>query len=812
MGDILQDLRYALRTLWRAPGFTLVAGLTLALGIGANTAIFSIASALLLRPLPVESPEQLVRLHAAVRNAETSAVEYTTWSYPEYADHAAQTEVFAGLAAQHHWGVRLGADEPERVSGRAVTGNFFQVLGVAPLLGRTLLPEDDRADEAVRAAVISRSMWQQRFGGDPDVVGRTITLNGEPFTVVGVVGAEAVFRAIGDPELWIPVHTRAAMEPGMNPIDTRNVSFIPLVVGRLRPDVTIEQAQTAADLVTHRVAAADADASPHRHIALRPAGTLHGLAFGIERAATLRFAAMLLLGVVAVVLLIACTNVANLSLARAIARLQELGVRQALGAGRSRLVRQLLTESVLLAVLGAAAGLAVAHGALVLALRVPEVAELSPGIDLSVLGFTGVIALGASLVFGLMPALLGARHSLATTLRSGGRALTPRLGLQRALIAGQIGLALLLVIASGLVLRTLKNLMDVDLGFRTERLLVADVALPPAAATSPDAMHAAAQQLLDEVRALPGVRDVGLSSLVPLGRGSMTYTLEVPGYEPPPGENAMANITTVDDGYFRALGTPLVRGEGFEGRPAGELRGVLINEAMARRFWSGRDAVGQRFVVAGDTAQVIGVVADIRHESVSDEAVPMLFFRFPRMSWGFFNLHIRTETEPAALYAPVRQLIQANAPGRPAPNIRTMEELVGVSLLEARVTASFFTLFGALALLLAAVGLYGVMAYSVAQRTREIGIRIALGADLASVVRQVLRESATLVALGTAGGLVAAYLLTGLIRGVLYEIEPADPMTYGLAALLLLGVAVAAAYLPARRAARVDPMVALRAE
>jgi predicted permease len=537
-----------------------------------------------------------------------------------------------------------------------------------------------------------------------------------------------------------------------------------------------------------------------------------GLTLPQEAQSALSRAAALLMGVVALVLLVACANVANLLLARAAGRRREVAIRVSLGAGRGHITRQLLTESVLLALLGAAGGLLLAFGGLALATRIPEVARLSPTLDLRVLAFTAAVALLAGFAFGMAPARGAVARDLVSALRDGGsQGGTGRGLLQRALVVGQVSVTLVLVVAMGLVLRSLGNLTRVDPGFDAERLVTAPVAF-----TGGEAMHAPAparvQAVLDRVRAIPGVEAASFGTTAPLSGGSSTYSIVVPGYTPARGESPSAGVVSVDDDYLGAMGIPLLRGSGFQRMAPGETDGVLVNRALAARYWPGRDAVGQRIRVNEDEYRVAGVVGDVRAAAIASQAVPTIYFRAPRMSYSYLTLHVRAAGDPAALVAPLRRVLANALPDQPAPEVKTMSEYVAQSLARARWIAAFFTVFGGLALALAAVGLYGVVSYSVTQRRREIGIRAALGAGPRRLIAMVLRQGGGLAAAGSALGIAVAVVATRAIGSVLYEVEPLDTASFALAVAVLAGAALLASWIPARRAARVDPMVALRSE
>jgi len=809
----MTNLRYAVRALRNAPGFTAAAVLTLALGIGANTTAFSIVNAMMLRPLPVEDPGALVRLHPMTRNPETGQVSAGwSWAYPDFVDYQARREVFAGLAAQEDRSFNVAGREVERVTGGAVSGGYFQVLGVRALRGRTLLPGDDTKSAPAAVAVVSESYWRRRLGARPDAIGKPVVLDGHPFTVVGVVGAASVFRAMGEAEIWIPLRARVAfLNSESNSLESRSTSFLQ-VFGRLQPGVPVERAQAAADLLAKQLAAAYPGSNARRLVRVAPAGNVAGLVMPQEAQASLARAAALLMGVVTLVLLVACANVANLQLARAAGRRREVAIRASLGAGRGHIIRQMLAESIVLAMLGAAGGLLLAYGGLALATRIPEVARLSPGLDLRVLAFTAGVALLAGFAFGMAPASGSVARDLVSALRDGGsQGATSRRLLQGTLVVGQVCVTLVLVVAMGLVLRSLGNLTRVNPGFDAGRLVTAPVGFagremseaPPAAQV---------QAVLERVRAIPGVEEASFATIAPLSGASVTYGFQIPGYTPAPGEEPSAGVVSADDNYLRTMGIPLLRGTGFEGMAPGETGRVLVNRTLAARYWPGRDAVGQRIRIDEKEFHVAGVVGDVRAAAIGSQAAPTIYFRAPRMSFSYLTLHVRAAGDPAALVVPLRRVLAKAVPGQPVPEVKTMSEYVARSLANARWIATFFTVFGGLALALAAVGLYGVVSYSVTQRRREIGIRAALGAGPRRLIAMVLRQGGGLAAAGTALGIAVAVGTTRVIGSVLYEVEPLDTASFALAVAVLAGAALLASWIPARRAARVDPMVALRSE
>jgi predicted permease len=815
METLLQDLRYAARALRRAPGFASLAVLTLALGIGVNTTIFSIVDALFLSPLPVHEPDRLVRLFAGNRDETTGAEEfsYSSWSYPDYLDYREQSTRFAELAAVEGVSFRnRSADGVEVLSGQGVSGSYFNVLGVQPLLGRTLNAADDAELKPSFVAVISRSLWQRRFGGRADVLGKTITLDDHAFTIVGVVDTEVLSNGPRRPEFWITIATRASLNPTMNPIDTRRVSFAQ-VYGRLAPGSTVGEGKAEADVIMKRLTELQPGGDRALIARLVPAGTLAGFTLDVGEHAPARRAGALLMGIATLVLLIACANVANLLLARATQRRQELAIRLSLGAGRGRIVRQLLTESALLALLGVGGGLILAIWGLDVARLVPRIAALDPSIDGRVLLFTIALAAAACLAFGLMPALRASAPGLTNRLHEGSaRSGTRRTRLQGALVVGQVAISVVLLVGAGLVVRSLQKLSSVDPGFDVEHLLIANLDLGDGSGELRAAPRERVDALLEQVRAIPGVADASVATSAPLS--GMRMTIRIQSYAPDgmPTEKIEANFATVGDEYFRAIGSRVVRGQGFDELAAGETDVVLINEAMAQRYWPGKDPVGAPLGTVGEGSTIVGIVRDMRHLSVGSEPAPMIFHRYPTNAYSFVVLHVRAKGDPRTVIAPLRELLRTVNSSGPAPEVRRMSDLFADSLKQTRLIVTFLGIFSLLALLLAVVGLHSLLHYTVGQRTREIGVRVALGAHAGDVVWMVVGSGISLVIVGLVLGAGGAAATTHLLREVLYETTPTDPLTFVGVVLLLLATALIAAYLPARRAARVDPMVALRAE
>jgi putative ABC transport system permease protein len=809
MNTLLQNLRYGARMLMKQPGFTLIAVITLALGVGANTAIFSVVNAVVLRPLPYRDPDRLVHVYRMQPPVERSPV-----SVPAYLDFAAQQQVFESFAAHHSETFNLtDVDQAERVIGRRVTANFFELFGVSPARGRLFLPADDNADSA-RVAVISDGLWRRRFGGDDQVIGQTIKLNGEAYTVVGVAPPQFQFpRRV---EIWTPARL---LGRGGN----RTSNFL-MMIGRLKDGVTKEQAQAQMN----QVAAALARQYPsHNKLSILLSPMLE------EQVRDIRAALWVLLGAVGFVLLIACANVANLLLARSSARAREFAVRAALGAGRFRIARQLLTESVLLALLGGVSGILLAFWGVDLLVaaapaNLPRVSEAR--IDTWALGFTLLISLLTGFVFGLAPAWQSSKTRLNEALKEGARGAGmswSQSWLRRALVIAEIALSLVLLVGASLLIGSLKRLAQVNPGFETNNLLTADINYPrrPASAypKGEDGERQRLQERGDFLRAieqkvatLPGVQSVGVINDLPVtGELDSAGTFRIEGDQNVNWANdPQAEWKSVTPNYFNAIGVPLLKGRAFsEDDTSQSPATILINETLARRFIPGEDPIGKRLITFGRPHEIVGVVGDARQGALNLPPSPEIYFPNTQRAFGQqVSLVVRTNVDPASLGDAVRRAAQSVNPDAPVFRVRTMREVIAGSMAQERFNTILMTLFAVVAMLLGAVGLYGVMAYSVTQRTREIGIRVALGARRADVLRLVIRQGLRLVALGLALGLMAALALTRLMKKLLFDVSATDPMTFAGVASLLALVALLACWIPARRAANVDPMVALRCE
>jgi putative ABC transport system permease protein len=797
--DLRQDLGYALRAMLKAPGFTAAVVLTLALGIGASSTMFSVVDAVLLRPFGFADPERLAVPAEFTPEGDRNPAA-SGWNFQEW---RRQSRSFQSLAAYvDRERILTGAGEAEELNTRVTTGNFFAVLGQRPLLGRTYT----EAEETERVAVLSHGLWQRRFGGDPAIVGRTLRMNDLDVRVVGVMGPDVA--SLGErPDLWAPMR----LTPEMRGRFVR-------VVGRLRPGVSLEEARTEFATIARRLGEADPQ--------LNKGWSTRVLSLREEVSGEVRPALLVLLGAVGFLLLIACANVANLLLSRAAARRKEVAVRRALGATRGRLVRQLLTESLALSAIAGALGVAMAFaGTRLLVAYLPEDLALprldEVGVDLRIVAITAGVSLLVGILFGLAPALLGSSVGPGETLRDASRGSTAgreRGRVRAALVVAEVALALMLLAGAGLLARSFGNVMRVDTGLRTGHVLTLRIAARAERYQEPAAMVALSRELRGRLATVPGVRDVGLiGPWLPLTGAKSGMPFQRDDRPPsPPGEEPGADIRIVDGDYHRAVGVPLRRGRAFEARDTESSPDViLVNDALAQRYFRGEDPVGKRITVEwGDTlrAEIVGVVGSVRELSPTQEPSPAIYIPFAKRPDDLFRVVVRTTGDPEALAGSVREIVRSIDPNLPVSEIRTLDDVASGAVARPRLYLLLLGVFAALALLLAAIGLYGVIAYSVAQRRAEIGVRVALGATGPAVQRLVVGEGMRLAALGLAVGLAGALLLTRLMRSLLFGVAPTDPLTLAATAALLAAVALAASWLPARRAAGTDPMIALRAE
>jgi predicted permease len=817
--SLLQDLRYGVRVLWKAPGFTAVALVSLALGIGANTAIFSLVNAVLIRPVPVvREQERIVWLRAPS-------------SYPDYLDYRDQSRSFDGMAAatgSREFSLAREGGEPELLRGEFVTANYFDVLGVGASRGRTFVEEEGR--EPAHVVVLGQALWRTRFGSDPSIVGRRISLNGLGFTVVGVAAENFAGTEAGlARQLWVPL----SMEPVLNPPDAGATTFARgpdalhdrndywlSVIARLKPDVGREQAASELAGLARRVAESNGGRVSEETLRRVQLLQMSGGVDPSDREEALPIAG-LVMGVVALVLLIACANIAGLLVARAAVRRRETAIRQALGATRRRLVRQWLTESVLLGVAGGAAGLLLALWANDLMVSYAggtPLASLDLRLDLRVLAFTFLVSVATGIVFGLAPALQASRLDIVTALKTEdtlARTGSRRSRLRSAFVAAQVTLSVVLLVCAGLFIRSLRNAHTIDPGFRVERALTAtvDLGLLRYREAEGDNFY---RELLSRVESQPGVERASLVRYAQLGSSFAQGQVVAEG-KAAGGEDGMSTgFNVVGPRYFETMGTRLVRGRDFtEADREGAPPVAVVNETLASLLWPGEDPLGKRLSFEGPEGpflEVVGVARDGKYRSLGDRPRPYLYRPLFQSYQPRMTLVVRTSGEPTALAGAVRAQLHALDPNLPVAEARTLEEQFDLSLLPARVAAYTLGGFGLLALALAAIGVYGVVSYSVAQRTREIGVRVALGAGARDVLRLVLGEGLSVVGLGLALGLALAFAAARLFAGFLYGVGAADPLTFVFVPALLGAIALAAGYLPARRATKVDPMVALRHE
>jgi predicted permease len=829
MGGFIRDVRLALRGLRKNPGFAVVVVLTLALGIGANTAIFSLLDQVLLRRLPVRDPQRLVLLDGpgAFIGRTMNAI---TFSYPMYRDFRDHTEVFEGVLARFPVGLTLGWEgQSERVSGDLVSGNYFDVLGVRPAVGRVFTAADDRTPGAHPVVVLSYGFWQRRFAGDPSVLNRTLTLNGHAMTIVGVAARGFAGIEVGEsPDVMVPMMMKAQMTPTWDDLENRRSRWV-TVMARLKAGVSREQAEAQMNVLYRQILESEirnvtnASASfrerfVSKHLFVYAAG--RGLSSLRDRFTTPLVVLMCMVGVV---LLIACANVANLLLARATARHREIGIRMALGAGRVRIIRQQLAESLVLALAGAAAGLVFAAwtGRFLLS-AVPGGAAargLHAGPDPRIVMFALGLSLLTALVFGLVPSLQASRATVIAALKEeagsvagGGRQARTR----RILVVCQVGLSMLLLAGAGLFARSLYNLKNVDPGFALDNL-VAFTVNPSLSGYSGDRALGLFQRLQEEVAAVPGVHGVSMAELGPLSGNDWTMTIRVDGYTAKEDENMSPNVDGIGPRYFSTMGIPLISGREFTPQDTKDApRVAIISETTARYFFGNQSPLGRRFGIGRSTPsniEIVGVVRDARALDLRNQPTRFVYLPYPQSpELGPMTFYARVAPGVTAPAGALREAVQRLDPNLPLYDMKTMEAQVDESLFIDRMVAALSTAFGVLATLLAAVGLYGVMSYAVARRTREIGIRMALGAERGRVLWLVLREVAFLAITGIVLGLGAALLVTRRIQSQLYGLSPTDALTLVGATLVLALVALLAGYVPARRATAIDPMMALRSE
>lgn len=813
MNTLLQDIRFGLRMLLKSPSISIVATVALALGIGANTAIFSVVNAVLLRPLPFPDPDSLV---AVFETVPQRGMLRGSHSYPNFFDVRSQNTTFERVASYHGSNfIMTGRGEPVRLIGEVVTADLFPLLGVTPALGRTFHADEDKPSDA-RVVVLSHALFRDRFGEDPSVLNQVITLDGRGYTVIGVMPPGFEFPIQNEPpQLWTTIAIDAA---GSEPVtDQRGAHFL-RVIGRLKPGVTHEQAQAEMEAIGARLAQQYPDENTNR--SLRIESALHALVGEI------RPMLLILLGSVACVLLIACANVANLLLARATSRHKEMAIRTALGASRVRVIRQLLTESVLLSLCGGAVGLllAVWWSDLLIALGKDDIPRaVQVGIDLRVLGFTLGVSLLTGLIFGLAPAFHSSKSELVDSLKEGGRGTSEgarRNKMRSVLVVSELAIAVVLLVCAGLLLQSLWRLQGVNSGLRPENVLTFNVGLPEVKYKY-DRQTQFFVDLKSRLEATPGVQAASTIFPLPLSGDRFSISFEIEGRPMDPKDHPSADFFTTGAGYFRVMGIPIIKGRDFDDRDKhGATPVIIITETFARQHFPNEDPIGKRIepgissIEGEDTTmrEIIGIVGDVRNRSLNTEARAAYYVPHTQVPFSQMVAVAKTTSEPHSLIPSVTKLVGGMDQDVPVFEVKTMEEYLAASVATPRFSSTLLSIFAAVALVLTVVGLYGVMSYSVAQRTNEIGIRLALGAQSRDVLLMIVKQGGLLIVIGLAIGLAGAYAATRLLASLLFGITDKDPFTFVAVAALLALVALLACYVPAWRATKVDPMDALRCE
>ncbi len=800
MQTLLQDLRFGVRLLAKKPGFAIIAIITVALGVGANTAIFSVINAVLLRSLPYHNAGRLVVVTAVLSGFNAGV------SIPEVPDYRAGMRSLEDLAAFQSQSVNVtGGDRPDRVRGAFVSANFFKVFNVHPIVGRTFVEGEDQPG-AEKLAVINQKMWHERLQSDPVLSGKKLILNGEPYSVIGVVSSSFKEPFDQDVEVWMPM----SHFPGNS--GQREARFL-LAMGHLRPDASLAQAQVEAEMIANQLAQAYPKESTGFTAKVE---YLHQIMVsGIRPMLWLLFAA------VGVILLIACANLANLTLARGLWRQREIAVRAALGASKWRLIRQLVTETMLISLLGGAAGLLIAHWGLYLLLKFPQnfVTPEDVTLDKRVLLFALGVSILTGWLFGLLPALQLAKPELQTFLKEGGRSGShgPRWNrIRSGFVVAQVALSLILLVGAGLLIRSFQKLLEVDLGFRPEQLLSFEYRLPRGKYREPEAQWNFHRQVIERIREVPGVHSAALVKGLPFSGNGGTTRIVLPDRDPPAkGSEPQVMLNTASREYFETTGIPLISGRSFNEQDHLNAPTVfLISKTLAAKFWPNEEAIGKQIRVVDDQrlGTVIGIVGDTKHYSVDEEILPQLYAAFNQNPGIFSTVVMKTAVEPMTLAESVRQAVWKVDPDQPMWKMRTVEFLLERNVADRKFLMLLMGIFASLALILAMIGLYGVISYVVNQRLQEIGVRMALGAQASDILGMVLRQGMILVLMGVGLGLAVAWLVTRLIERLLYQVSPTDPLTFAGIAVLLTVLALLACFLPARRATRVDPLVALRYE
>ena len=813
MQTVLQDLRYGARMLLRTPGVTLVAIIALTLGIGANTVIFSAVHAVLLRSFPYQDGERLAIVWEHRKRADRNNPQNVI-NLGNFFDWKDQNSVFTDMAAFFDLNVNLTGDgSPEEVPGQVATPNLFSLLGVNPIMGRTFAPDDGKPGQN-QVVVIGYDLWQRRFGGDPSIVGRKVTINNEPNEVIGVlppnvgwfVQKNSMVRSA--PQIWSPWQVSENLR--------KRQGRFARAVARLKPGVTFEQAQNEMQVIGARLEQQYPEFNTNWGVNVVPLRT--------QVTGEIRKPLLILLGAVGFVLLIACANVANLLLARATSRRKEIALRAGLGASRWRIARQLLTESILLSVIGGVSGLMLAWWGTraLLALSPPELMDLrDTSVNLPVLGFTMGLTLLTGIVFGLVPALQATRVDLNESLKEGGRG--GQSGSHRvrsAFVVTQVALALVLLVGAGLLIRSLSQLNSVAPGFNPDKVLTVRVNLPGQKYDSDAKVLTFFQQAVGQLKSLPGVESAAAINYVPFGGLYSGTGIHIEGQpEPPPGQRLGTGVVVTDVNYFATMGIPLKRGRLFTEQEATEMRHVVVvNETFARQNFPGQDPIGKRVTIdmkeEGENVpnEIIGIVGDNKHKGLDAEVEPMAFWPHPELVYSSMTLLVRTKGDPTGLATAARNVIHQIDPDQPVGEVNTMQGLMATSIAKSRFNTILLTVFSAVALVMAAVGIYGVMSYSVQQRTHELGIRMALGAQYLDVLRLILKQGIVLGVIGVAVGLLGSFGLTRLMTTLLFEVTPTDLKTFAAVSVGLFAIVLIACYIPARRATKVNPLVALRYE
>jgi putative ABC transport system permease protein len=800
MQILRQDLRYALRMLTRKPLFTLIAIVTVALGIGANTAIFSVVNAVLLRPLPYHKSEQLVVLPSITPGGEEDGL-----SVPEVQDFRGRMQSLEDLVAFQSQSVNVtGTDRPDRVRGAFVTANYFKFFNLAPVVGRTFVDGEDQQGSA-KLAVVNEKIWRERLSGDANVESKKLILNGEPYAIIGVVPASFKHPFDPDVEVWMPV----THYPGFN--DQRDARFT-FTLGHLKPGVPLEQASAEANTIAGQLAQA------YKENAGRGAKVEF---FRELMVGTVRPALWLLFAAVGVILLIACANLANLLLARGLSRQREIAVRAAMGASRWRLIRQLLTETTVISLVGGAAGVLLATWGLWALLKLPQnfIAAEEATLDMRVLLFAFAVSIVTGWLFGLAPALQLAKPQLQSFLKEGSRGSGGSPGWNRVrggFVVFQVALSLLLLVSAGLLIRSFDKLLRVNVGFKPEQLLSLEYRLPRNKYGTPDVQWNFHRQVTEQIAQVPGVSAVSLVRGLPFSGNGGSTTIVLPDRElPKEGAEPQVMYNTVVGNYFETIGIPFIKGRTFGNEDTADSpRALIINQTMAEKFWPGQDPLGKqvKFVPEGLIGTIVGVVGDAKHFWREERQQPQLYGTYSQDPGIFATVVMRTTVEPMSLAEQVRQAVWRIDRDQPMWKVRTVEFLVNRSVADRKFLMALMGIFALIALVLSMIGLYGVISYLVNQRTQEIGIRMALGAQMNQILRMVLRQGMVFVLLGVALGLAASWLSTRLMEKLLYQVSATDSVTFAGIAVLLIAVALLACYFPARRATKVDPMVALRNE